>query len=129
MMKILHGVWLAYAVAVAYLQLNDPDPALWVLFYLLLGVPSGLALVNKRNMVVNYLAIAFCVFWLGVSAAGMMEFTHHLRDDSLLHGMSPDKPYIEQAREFLGAVIALVVMCLYQWGHKLRRAPLSEQTA
>jgi hypothetical protein len=29
-----------------------------------------------------------------------------------MQSMNPDKPYIEEAREFLGALIAVVLVCL-----------------
>ena len=38
-----------------------------------------------------------------------------MNEEPLMQSMNPNKPYIEEAREFLGALIALAIVALSQW--------------
>ena len=116
--KALHVLCVLLLLLVVYLQLNDPDPLLWVLFYGYCAVPAALALMGKKSVVVNVSALLFGAVWLVISAGGVFEYLQHMHDVSLLHGMSTDKPYIEETREFLGVLMTVFVVALYQLLYK-----------
>jgi hypothetical protein len=57
---------------------------------------------------VFWIAIIVCGLELALYAGGAYNYYLHRTDEPLMQSMNPDKPYIEEAREFLGALIATV---------------------
>ena len=98
----------------ALVQLNDPDPIHWVALYGLCALVPLLNIFHVRNRVFNYVCIGFCLIILGLNTHGVLEYFHHISEESLIQDMSDAKPYIEEAREFFGTVIALVIVTGYQ---------------
>ncbi len=98
----------------ALVQLNDPDPVYWVGLYSCCAMVPALALLNRQYPLFNWACIAYCVATLVFSTQGAFEYLGHVREESLIQDMSPDKPYIEIAREFIGTLIALGIVCVYQ---------------
>jgi hypothetical protein len=96
----------------AALQFNDPDPVIWVSFYCLCATVPLLLLANKFIRPLFWLTLAICVIELLLSASGTYNYYLHMDQEPLMQSMNPEKPYIEEAREFLGALIALVLVCL-----------------
>ena len=97
-------------LAFAALQLNDPDPATWILFYLICAAVPALALFNRPIKPVFWIALILCGINLALYASGAYNYYLHRAQEPLMQSMNPDKPYIEEAREFLGALIALVLV-------------------
>lgn len=98
--------------AFSSLQLNDPDPQIWVTFYVLCALVPGLVVFKKFSWILVGLAVAACVAELVVSGPGAYMYYLHRMEEPLMQSMNPDKPYIEEAREFLGALIALTMVLL-----------------
>ena len=96
----------------ASLQFNDPDPVIWVSFYGLCAAVPLLLLANKFIRPLFWLTLVICGIELFVSAPGAYNYYLHMDQEPLMQGMNPDKPYIEEAREFLGALIALLLVCI-----------------
>lgn len=96
----------------AALQLNDPDPVIWVSFYCLCATVPLLLLANKFIRPLFWLTLAICAIESLLSASGAYNYYLHMDQEPLMQSMNPEKPYIEEAREFLGALIALVLVCL-----------------
>lgn len=94
----------------AALQFNDPDPIIWVSFYCLCAATPLLALANKFIPPLFWLTLALCVIELLLSAPGAYNYYLHMDQEPLMQSMNPDKPYIEEAREFLGVLIASVLV-------------------
>lgn len=108
----------------AALQINDPDPLLWILIYGAMVVICGMAafgIYNKRVMII--LAICYLVYcvvlWPGVSEWLSQENKSVLFDDV----MKMEFPYIEESREFLGLAICLLVLAFYLLS-ALRKKPV-----
>ncbi|MES2823265.1 MAG: transmembrane 220 family protein [Pseudomonadota bacterium] len=91
----------------AGLQLNDPDPIRWVSFYILCALVPLFLVFNIYSSPLFLLAVAACLLCLAVAGPGAVEYYRHMDQELLMQSMNPDKPYIEEAREFLGALIAL----------------------
>ena len=113
-MKFVHGLLAIMFMGFASLQLNDPDPVLWILIYGSMSVICVMAIFEfyiKKLMAI--LAIAFlvyCVFlWPGVAEWFSQENKSVLFDDV----MKMEYPYIEESREFLGLIICLLVLAFY----------------
>lgn len=99
----------------AALQLNDPDPLFWGGFY---GLCAMVPLLGAFKIDIR-IPYALCLLYGAVvlwdpTTGGFVEYLGHARTESMLHDMAPDKPYIEEAREFLGTLIALglITVCL-----------------
>ncbi len=119
--KTIHLLFALTLVAFAYLQLNDPDPVVWTLFYLICAVVPLLELINKRNRYVFWIAVGLCILDLGIYTHGASTYYLHSNEEALMQSMNPAKPYIEEAREFLGSLIALVLINISYWlGSKTR---------
>jgi hypothetical protein len=98
-------------IAAAALQLNDPDPVYWGGFYFVCSLVPLLALFRINNWILYVLC---GIYGLVVIIPTIDGFIQDLRlAEPLLQQMSPDKPYIEEAREFLGALIALALVAVY----------------
>lgn len=99
----------------ALLQINDPDPLIWVSFYCLCATVPLLLLVDKFLRVLFGLALLLCIIELVLSAPGAYNYFLHMDQEPLMQSMNPAKPYIEEAREFLGVAIALVMIGISAW--------------
>lgn len=102
-------------VAFAALQLNDPDPTIWTAFYLVCAAVPLLVVFNKFVRPLFWLAIVLCVIELALSGPGSYNYYLHMDQEPLMQRMNPEKPYIEEAREFLGAAIALGLVLISGW--------------
>ncbi len=118
-MKIYYIITSLLFFVFAYVQINDPDPWLWVGWYVFLGILSALAAAGRyyRSLV---------LVGLGLCALGVLrlfpDFVQWVNDGmpNIAASMKAESPYIELVREFLGLVIstaALVV--LYLRGRKM----------
>lgn len=101
--------------AFSSLQFNDPDPEVWVTFYVLCALVPGLVVFKKFSWILLGLAVAACLAQLVISGPGAYMYYLHRMEEPLMQAMNPQKPYIEEAREFLGALIALSMDLLSIW--------------
>jgi hypothetical protein len=113
-MKFLNAFLALMFLSFAALQLNDPDPILWVLIYGAMVAVCMMAMYNKYNKillsVLELFYIGYCfVLWPGVAEWWAQDDKSVLFDDV----MKMEYPYIEESREFLGLVICLVVLTFY----------------
>lgn len=112
---LTHLFFLSLLVLMSYIQLNDPDPVYWVAFYGLCALVPALAMFNIGQRYFNWICIGFGLLTLALTSAGALEYLQHMATESLIQDMSIDKLYIEEAREFIGTLIALFVVTGYQW--------------
>jgi hypothetical protein len=102
-------------IAFAGLQLNDPDPTIWTGFYLVCAAVPLLVLFNKFIGPLFWLAVVLCGIELFLSGPGAYNYYLQMDQEPLMQSMNPQKPYIEEAREFLGAAIALGLVLVSAW--------------
>jgi len=115
MIYFLKSVYLLFGitlVAFASLQFNDPDPVIWVSFYTICALVPLLLVVNKFYRTIFWIAVGICAVQLFISAPGAYQYYLHMTEEPLMQGMNADKPYIEECREFLGALIALALVVI-----------------
>ena len=105
--KALYFIFGITLLGFAGLQFNDPDPIIWIGFYVLCALIPSLLLFNLFNRPLFLLTIAWCGVELFISAPGAYQYYLHMTEEPLMQGMNPEKPYIEECREFLGVLIAL----------------------
>lgn len=93
-----------------WLQLNDPDAIFWVIIYGVAALVPLLGLVRRSYLPISLIAVALCLMELIMNIPGYYTYWLHHQNEALMQSMNPDKPYIEEAREFLGSLIALLLV-------------------
>jgi hypothetical protein len=98
----------------AFVQVNDPDPIVWILIYGVMAVFAIMAIFEfyPRKFLIGLLIVF--VLYSTVYWRGMLEWFQQ-DDKSLLFDdvAKMQHPYIEEAREFLGLMICVVVLAFY----------------
>ena len=89
----------------ATLQYNDPDPWAWIFIYGLIALLSLLSAFGIYSKWIAYIVLAISLFWMILLLPGLWQWLRYEPLDALLYGMSPDKMYIEESREFLGLLM------------------------
>lgn len=112
-MKIVDVVFTLLFIAFAALQVNDPDPWIWVPLYAAAALVPALALFNRRSFALTLVVIAACVVGMAASAPGFYEFLTQGQGHTLMEEMSDAYPFIEETREFLGLLITVAVLAYY----------------
>ena len=112
LIKTLYFIFGITLLSFAGLQFNDPDPIIWISFYVLCAFIPSLLFLNIFNRPLFILAIIWCGVELFISAPGAYQYYLHMAEEPLMQGMNPQKPYIEECREFLGALIALALVLI-----------------
>jgi hypothetical protein len=112
-MRILNFLLALMFLVFAFLQVNDPDPAIWILIYGAMSVVCVMAIFEYYNrkllIALAMLYSVYCYFlWPGVS-----EWLQHEDKSVLFNEMNVDYPFIEESREFLGLIISIVVVLFY----------------
>lgn len=103
---LLFGVFLSFA----WLQFNDPDPAIWVSIYALVGLLFGISNFKKVAKVwVLVLMLALGIFAL-YHVPPFIEWLKSPDKSELFGEMVYKKPYIEGSREFMGLLIAILAL-------------------
>lgn len=94
----------------AFLQLNDPDPMIWVAVYCVLALICVVSVFAGVVWYGAWAALVIALVWAASLFPSVYElFAYHSPRD-LLTGMSPDRPYVEESRESLGLLIGCLAM-------------------
>ncbi|MCO5273742.1 MAG: transmembrane 220 family protein [Flavobacteriales bacterium] len=109
MKKTMYLLLTAIFLAFAYLQLNDPDPIHWTLGYLAVAVSCSMAAFGKYPA--WWLAAVTAIFgaWMLIASPGIIHWVQQGFPD-IAGEMKASTPVIEDSREFLGLLIAFLVM-------------------
>lgn len=101
-------------MAFAFVQVNDPDPIIWILIYGAMAATSVMAIFEYYIPKLMWV-LAGCYFIYGVILfPGFMDWFRS-EDPSLLFDdiAKMQNLYIEEAREFMGLGICIVVLGFY----------------
>ena len=109
LIKIIAALFALTLLGFTGLQFNDPDAAVWIATYGVCALVPAVLVANKFWWPLFWLAIAACAVQLIIAAPGAYQYFLHRAEEPLMQAMNPDKPYIEEAREFLGVLIALTI--------------------
>lgn len=120
-MKLLHILLAILFIVFAVIQFNDPDPWLWATLYGLVAVAAGLALLGKDNLPFTLVVAVACLAAVAWSTPGFIEYITAHRTESIIQDMAPERPYIEETREFGGALIAFLAAVFYAWRARVSR--------
>lgn len=98
----------------AFVQINDPDPVIWILIYGAMAVLSIMAIFEfyPKKFIIGLLVL-FVLYSL-VYVPGVLEWLRKDNKALLFDDLAKMQfPYIEEAREFLGLLICVVVLLFY----------------
>jgi hypothetical protein len=112
--------WLHLGLAALFgwcviIQFNDPDWLPWVAVYGTAAGVAALAAAGRRPRVLPLALGAACVGWMATLLGGVGDFLAQGEPGLILSGMSPDRPWVEETREFVGLAIVLGVCLAYGW--------------
>ena len=114
-MKIFNIFFCIIFIIFAALQYNDPDPYIWIPIYGYAAVLCGLAFKRKyylkAYLVGIFIYLAYAVFLL-FTHDGVIDWATQHHAESIVQTMKAEKPWIEDAREFGGLVILIVVLLI-----------------
>lgn len=114
MMKVVHILLALMFLSFAAVQYNDPDPFLWIFIYLAMtSLCIAAAFKRYYPIIMGVLAAGFLVYAV-ILAPGVYDWFRS-DDRSLLFDdlAKMQYYYIEEAREFLGLTICIVVLIIY----------------
>ncbi len=132
-MKILNYALAILFVIFASFQYNDVDPgvyhnpssldaALWLAFYLIIGV--AFVVLNFRRLPRWFfpLAIIACFIEMGMSGPGLWQNLFGEDEFNMTQvSMSAEDPRVELTREFFGALIALAAVLFQLWQNRSKK--------
>ena len=108
--RIGAGVFALLMWTMAFLQLNDPDPALWVAMYCALAVVCTLSVFKGVLWHAAWLGLIVAFVWAASLFPSVYELFAYHEPSDLMTGMAPERPYVEEARESLGLLIGCLAM-------------------
>ena len=113
-MRLVNFILAVMFLAFACVQVNDPDPLLWILISGIMAVTCVLAAFNFYS---RKFLIVLAVLYTGYSliyVPGVLEWLSHENKADLFDDIAKmQHPYIEESREFLGLVICIAVLVFY----------------
>ena len=116
-MRIFNLIWTILFILFAGLQLNDPDPWLWIPLYLLAAALCGLRYAGRPKRVLEQGAImiyALYTLFLFFTSDGVIDWYDKHDAENLVQSMKATKPWIENTREFGGLMIMIVILSINQ---------------
>lgn len=113
-MKVLNFILAALFLLFAFVQVNDPDPLLWILIYGSMAVLAVLAMfkIYPRTVIIILLIVLFG--YSLVYFPGVREWLNQEDKSELFDNVAKmNHLYIEEAREFLGLWVCIIVLIFY----------------
>jgi hypothetical protein len=110
-MKTFNYIFGGLFILFALLQINDPDPYLWIPIYGYAALISILNAKNKYDGFANYALIIFCILYgakLLLEQDGVVSWYEQHDAENLVQSMKATKPWIENTREFGGLLIIII---------------------
>ncbi|MFQ5936977.1 MAG: transmembrane 220 family protein [Acidiferrobacterales bacterium] len=104
-------------------QFNDPDPLLWMAIYGAVALIAALAVFSKFYVPLILIVLVICLGGSLYLMPSVFELLLNHNPGELFGTMSPDRPYVEESRESLGLLIAVVALVYFLiLARKLRSA-------
>ncbi len=110
-MKIATFVLAIMFLLFAFVQINDPDPLLWITIYGSMAVVCIMAMFRYFIRPLMWIQGAAFIVYMVILFPGLREWLAQ-PDKSILfdEGMKMQFRYVEESREFLGLLICLAVL-------------------
>ena len=113
-MRILNFILAVMFLIFAFVQVNDPDPVVWILIYGIMAVMCILAFFEFYPTKVTLGLLLVMTLYSFTYVPGVIEWLGS-DDKTLLFDdiAKMQYPYIEEAREFLGLLICIGVLIFH----------------
>lgn len=113
-MKILHAVLSLMFLVFAALQLNDPDPYIWIPVYGAMAVICIMAMYDRFNQkIMISLLVAYGLYSI-YYFPGVRQWLEQDNKAAIFDNVAKmEHPFIEESREFLGLIINITVLLFY----------------
>lgn len=111
-MKIFNIILALLFALSAIVQINDPDPWLWVLWYALIAGICAFAAFKKYNQRLLLLFVLLGFIWMGSLVPEFVDWISK-GAPSITGSMKAEEPHIEFTREFLGLLISIIVLLFH----------------
>ncbi len=112
-LRVINIVLTLWFLLSAVVQFNDPDPLRWVAIYGAVTLIAGLAVFTRFYVPLIAVTLVVCLVWSLYLMPSVSELFLHHEPGELFTGMSPDRPYVEEARESLGLLIAAAALIYF----------------
>jgi hypothetical protein len=110
-MKIINLVLAVMFLLFAFVQINDPDPVVWILIYGAMAVVCILAAFGHYSRIALALLFVAFVAYAIILVPGFNEWLRQHNKSALFDDIAKmEHLYIEETREFLGLLICLIVL-------------------
>lgn len=124
-MKIINFLLALVFLVFAFVQVNDPDGAYWILIYGAVSVLCVLAMFRYYPLKVIWGLIFLYVIYMGFLFPGVLNWLAEDDKSVFFDQMQVEKPYIEESREFFGIFLAVMALAF----HLFSRRYFQKQTA
>ena len=113
-MKIVNLILAVMFLVFAFVQINDPDPLVWILIYGTMAVICVMAAFRYYSRIFMFVLLAGFIAYSIVFFPGVREWFAQ-KDKSVLFDdiAKMQHPYVEESREFLGLMICIIVLIIH----------------
>ncbi|HLT72047.1 MAG TPA: transmembrane 220 family protein [Cyclobacteriaceae bacterium] len=113
-MRITNLILAVMFIIFAFVQVNDPDPLIWITIYGLMAASCVMAAFDYYlpKVLIGMAVIlgAYAVFYF----PGLREWLQHDHKEKLFDNLAKmEFSYIEESREFLGLIICVAVLIMH----------------
>jgi hypothetical protein len=110
-MKVTNLILAVMFLLFAFVQINDPDPFLWIAIYGAMAVVCVIAAFKYYIRPLHWILLAGFLVYMIILWPGLNEWLQQ-EDKGVLfdEGMKMQFIYIEESREFLGLLICVIVL-------------------
>lgn len=114
-MKIFNLIFCILFILFAALQYNDPDPYVWIPIYLYAAILCWFAFKGrfyKRAYAIGIMVYLGYAIFLLLTKNGVLDWINEHDAENIAATMQAEKPWIEDAREFFGLLILIIVLSI-----------------
>jgi hypothetical protein len=109
-MRIVNFILAIMFLLFAFVQINDPDPVIWILIYGAMAVLSIMAIFEFYPTKFMIGLLVLYILYSIVYLPGVSEWLRQENKAMLFDNVAKMQyPYVEEAREFLGLWICIIV--------------------
>lgn len=102
----------------AALQINDPDPWLWIALYAYIAIMAALGHFNIKTKPFILAGILICFIWMATLFPAFIRWIK-MGMPSIVDQMKAEEIHIELVREFLGLLLSIIsLFLLYRFDKK-----------
>ena len=113
-MRIVNFILAIMFLLFAFVQINDPDPVIWILIYGAMAVLSIMAIFEFYPTKFTIGLLVLYILYSIVYIPGVLEWLRQENKAMLFDDVAKMQyPYVEEAREFLGLVICIIVLIVF----------------